>query len=97
MTDLDGIITTIRQHRDILAEKYGIAVLGIFGSRVRREEKQGSDIDLLAEILKPVSLLELVGAEIYLGDLLGLKVDLVPKRSLREELKEAILKEAVPV
>ncbi len=97
MTELDGIITTIRQHRDILEEKYGIAVLGIFGSRVRREEKQGSDIDLLAEILKPVSLLELVGAEIYLGDLLGLKVDLVPKRSLREELKEAILKEAVPV
>ncbi len=97
MTDLDGIITTIRQHNDILEEKHGIAVLGIFGSRVRREEKQGSDIDLLVEILEPVSLLELVGAEIYLSDLLGLKVDLVPRRSLREELKEAILKEAVPV
>lgn len=97
MTDLDGIITTIRQHRDILEEKYGIAVVGIFGSRVRREERQGSDIDLLVEILKSVSLLELVGAEIYLSDLLGLKVDLVPRRSLREELKEVILKEAVPV
>ena len=97
MTDLDEIKKTIRQHRDILEEKYGIAVVGIFGSHVRGEEKQGSDIDLLAEILKPVSLLELVGAEIYLSDLLGLKVDLVPRRSLREELKEAILKEAVPV
>ncbi len=97
MTDLDGIITTIRQHRDILEEKYGIAVVGIFGSRVRHEERQGSDIDLLVEILKSVSLLELVGAEIYLSDLLGLKVDLVPRRSLREELKEVILKEAVPV
>ena len=97
MTDLDEIKKTRRQHSDILEEKYGIAVVSIFGSHVRGEEKQGSDIDLLVEILKPVSLLELVGAEIYLGDLLGLKVDLVPRRSLREELKESILKEAVPV
>ncbi len=97
MTDLDEIKKTIRQHRDTLEEKYGIAVVSIFGSHVRGEEKQDSDIDLLAEILKPVSLLELVGAEMYLSDLLGLKVDLVPRRSLREELKEAILKEAVPV
>jgi len=41
--------------------------------------------------------LELVGAENYLSDILGLKVDLVPKRSLREELKETILKETLSV
>ncbi|RMG05518.1 MAG: nucleotidyltransferase [Nitrospirae bacterium] len=97
MPDLSEIIRTIRQHRDVLLEQYGISVVGIFGSYVRGEAKEGSDIDLIAEIVKPISLLEIVGAEIYLGDILGLKVDLVPKRSLREELKEAILREAVPV
>lgn len=97
MTTLDEVRGIIRQHSGILAEKYGISVVGIFGSYVRGEEKAGSDIDLLAEILKPISLLELVGAELYLSDVLGLKVDLVPKRSLREELKETILEEAVAV
>jgi len=97
MPTLNEVKEVIRRHSDILAERYGISVVGIFGSYVRSEEKAGSDIDLLAEILKPISLLELVGAELYLSEVLSLKVDLVPKRSLREELRETILKEAVTV
>jgi len=97
MSTLDEIRKIIRQHSSVLAERYGIAVVGVFGSYVRGEEKLKSDLDLLADILKPISLLELVGAEIYLSEVLGVKVDLVPKRSLREELKESILREAVAV
>ena len=97
MSTLDEIRKIIRQHGSVLAERYGIAVVGVFGSYVRGEEKLKSDLDLLADILKPISLLELVGAEIYLSEVLGVKVDLVPKRSLREELKESILREAVAV
>ena len=97
MSTLDEIREIIRQHSSVLAERYGIAVVGVFGSYVRGEEKLKSDLDLLADILKPISLLELVGAEIYLSEVLGVKVDLVPKRSLREELKESILREAVAV
>jgi predicted nucleotidyltransferase len=51
MSDLSEITGTIKQHRDILQKRYGISVLGIFGSYVRGEAKEGSDIDLLAEIL----------------------------------------------
>jgi predicted nucleotidyltransferase len=47
------------------------------------------------EILRPISLLELAGAEIYLGEVLGAKVDLVPKRDVRSELREIILGEAI--
>ena len=97
MKTLDQIKTIIRQHRDVLAERYGIAVVGIFGSYVRDEQGQQSDIDLLADILRPISLLELVGAELYLNEILGLKVDLVPKRDVREELRETILREAIAV
>jgi predicted nucleotidyltransferase len=94
---IDEVREIIRQHSGVLAERYGVSVVGIFGSYVRNEEKAGSDIDLLAEILKPISLLELVGAELYLSEVLALKVDLVPKRSLREELRETVLNEAVSV
>jgi len=97
MLTLNEVKEVVRQHSSILQERYGVSVVGIFGSYVRGEEKAGSDIDLLAEILKPISLLELVGAELYLSEVLGVKVDLVPKRSLRAELKETILKEAVAV
>ena len=97
MLTVNEVKEVVRQHNSVLAERYGVSVVGIFGSYVRGDEKAGSDIDLLAEILKPISLLELVGAEIYLSEVLGLKVDLVPKLSLRAELKEAILKEAVAV
>ena len=95
MKTLEEIKEVIGQHRDVLADKYGIAVLAIFGSYVRDEQKKESDIDLLVEILRPISLLELAGAEIYLTEVLKAKVDLVPKRSVREELRETILREAV--
>lgn len=97
MKNLDEIRETIKQHRNVLAEKYGIAVVGIFGSCVRGEQGRQSDIDLLAEILRPISLLEIVGAEIYLSEVLGGKVDLVPKRDVREELRDSIIREAVSV
>jgi predicted nucleotidyltransferase len=95
MKTLNEIRTIIRQHRDVLAERYGVAVVGVFGSYVRGEQKGQSDIDLLVDILHPISLLELVGAEIYISEILGTKVDLIPKRDVREELRETIFAETV--
>jgi len=62
---------------------------------VRGEQKRGSDIDLLAEFEEPVSLLDIVGAEIYLKKILKTKVDLIPKEDLRPEIRKRIMKEAV--
>lgn len=97
MKSIKEIRTIIRRHQDVLAERYGVRVVGLFGSYVRKEQRRRSDIDLLAEILRPISLLELVGAEIYLSEVLGTSVDLVPKRNVREELREAILSEAIAI
>lgn len=97
MKDINEIKEIIKQHRNILADKYGVSVVGIFGSYVRGEQEQRSDIDLLADILRPISLLEMVGAEIYLSEALGIKVDLVPERSVREELRDNILEEVVNI
>ncbi|MGB9776098.1 MAG: nucleotidyltransferase family protein [Anaerolineae bacterium] len=97
MRSLEEIAGLLREQQAILAQRYGVAVVGIFGSYVRGEAGPESDLDLLVEFLRPVSLLELVGAELYLSEALGVKVDLIPRRSLRPELRDVILREAVPV
>ena len=78
-------------------ERYGVRVAGLFGSYVRGEQQPGSDVDLLADFVRPASLLELVGAELYLSEVLGMKVDLIPKRAVREELRETIFRETIAV
>jgi predicted nucleotidyltransferase len=93
--ELTDIRSLIRQHRDILAERYGVRVVAVFGSYVRGEQTGQSDLDLLVEFIHPISLLEFIGAEIYLTEALGVKTDLVPKHDVRVELRESILSQAV--
>jgi len=59
------------------------------------EETPKSDVDILVEFERPVSLLRVSSLENYLSDLINMKVDVVRKRSIRKELKENILNEAV--
>ncbi|MCX5885887.1 MAG: nucleotidyltransferase family protein [Proteobacteria bacterium] len=95
MKTLTKIRNILDTHREDLQQKYHVRIVGIFGSYVRAEQKKKSDLDLIAEFDKPISLLELVGAEIYLSKILKTKVDLIPKEDLRPELKDSILKEAL--
>jgi predicted nucleotidyltransferase len=95
MKTLAEIQSALREHQEELLQKHKMRVVGIFGSYVRKEQKRGSDLDLLAEFDEPASLLALVGAEIYLSKILGVKVDLIPRQDVRPELRERILREAV--
>ncbi len=97
MKGIENIKKILADHKDELREKYRITAIGIFGSYIRGEQKKKSDIDILVVFDEPISLLDLVGAENYLSDLLNMKVDLVPKEDLRPELKNIILKETVYV
>lgn len=92
---LDEIKNILDEHREELKGKYKITEIGVFGSYVRGEQKNRSDVDLLAQFGEPISLLGLVAAENYISDLLRMKVDLVPKEDVRPELKDRILKEVV--
>lgn len=97
MKGIENIKKILADHKDELREKYRITAIGIFGSYVRGEQKKKSDIDILVVFDEPISLLDFVGAENHLSDLLNMKVDLVPKEDLRPELKNIILKETVYV
>ena len=64
-------------HRDDLRDGCGVKEIGIFGSYVREEQKETSDVDILVEFEMPVGLLAFAGLKNYLSDYLGVEVDLV--------------------
>ncbi len=97
MRKIDKVKKILAEHRDELRREYKIIEMGIFGSYIRGEQKRKSDIDILVKFDEPVSLLGWVGAENYLTDILGIKVDLVPREDVRPELKKRIFKEVVYV
>jgi len=92
MRKIDKVKKILAEHRDELRREYKIIEMGIFGSYIRGQQKKKSDIDILVEFDEPVSLLDWVGAENYLTDILGIKVDLVPREDVRPNLKKEYLR-----
>ncbi len=82
-----------------LRERYGVKELGVFGSYLRGEQRQDSDLDLLVDFEKDISLWNVMELEEFLSERLGVRVDLIMKSSLRfrPHTAEKILKSYVPV
>ncbi len=80
-----------------LARQCRARKVSVFGSCVRREMHADSDIDFLVDFESKYSLLDHARLIYSLEDLLGRKVDVVPRRALREELKPYVLKEVQPL
>lgn len=93
----DEIIARLRAALPGLRTRYGIGALSVFGSRLRGTENSDSDLDLLVEFDRTPGFFQFIELEDWLGGLLGLKVDLVMKTSLRPRIAERILAEAVAV
>jgi predicted nucleotidyltransferase len=87
----------LRDHLADIAGRYHVASLALFGSRVRGEGRTDSDLDVLAHFDVTPSLLTLLKLENELSDLLGVRVDLVIRESLRPSIKERVLTDLVPV
>lgn len=73
-----------------VTQKVQPTLLGIFGSYARGEENENSDLDILIDFDLKVDLLELIGIEQELSELLGIKVDLITLRSVNQSLKSYI-------
>jgi uncharacterized protein len=94
---LEKILEILRQQIPTLAERYSVETLEVFGSYVRSEQKKDSDLDILITFKEDPSLLTYIAIENYLSDLLGIKVDLVMKDSLKPKIGQQILRESIPV
>ncbi|HYG62738.1 MAG TPA: nucleotidyltransferase family protein [Thermoanaerobaculia bacterium] len=95
--DLDQHLVKLRQHMPELEKRFRVRSLGVFGSYVHRQQKPGSDLDLLVSFEELPSLFGFLALENYLSDLLGLKVDLVMADALKPRIGARILREVVPV
>jgi predicted nucleotidyltransferase len=92
---LNELLQTKREEILRTAAKYGAYNVRVFGSVARGEADEKSDIDLLVDMDPGRSLFDLGGLLTDLQDLLGCEVDVVPEDSLRERIRERVLKEAV--
>ena len=100
----EEMLGKLRAHKKILKERFGITKLQLFGSYSRDEAVKGSDVDLLAYFDEDRKYSGGFGgvysvrlARTYLEKILGLKVDLIPSKQLRSEVRPHVEKEMVSV
>jgi predicted nucleotidyltransferase len=91
------LLVIMRELKPKIMKRYKAKVIELFGSIVRGEQSETSDIDILVDFEEGADLFDLTGLAIFLEEELGRKVDVVPKRALREELRQSVLREAMPV
>jgi uncharacterized protein len=92
---LNRLRAALRRELPHLRERFSVRSLGVFGSFVRGEQTDSSDLDVLVEFDETPSLLTFIALENHLSDLLGVKVDLVMRDSLKPRIGEHVLREVV--
>lgn len=95
--NLNELITKLKVILPSLKSQFHVRSLEVFGSYVRGEEREKSDLDLLVTFDEVPTLFKFVALENFLSDSLGIKVDLVMKDSLKPIIGKYILEEAQPV
>nr|MDO8096451.1 nucleotidyltransferase family protein [Candidatus Wukongarchaeota archaeon] len=95
--NLERIINALKDLGKEIKKDYKAEIIGVFGSYVRGEQKEGSDVDILVRFLEGATLFDFVGLGDFLEEKLGVKVDIVSERALRQEIREQILEEVVAV
>ena len=97
MKNAAEIIKRLKALKGYIAKNYKVKELGLFGSIIKNRQTAKSDIDILVDFKKGADLFDLVGLGQFLEEKLHCKVDIVPKRALRTEIKKSVLAEVVQV
>ena len=80
----------VAAHRDELREvlrRHGVTNARLFGSVARGDDHEGSDVDLMVDFPGGTSLIDIIGIEFELEDILGVSVDLVPADGLKDRVR----------
>jgi len=92
MKTFEEIKEIIKQHRQELEEKYKAKSIAIFGSYIRGEQNDKSDIDILVEFKEPVGFLFIHLAD-FLEEILKVKVDLVTPDAIKPNRRKYIMED----
>jgi predicted nucleotidyltransferase len=85
----------LRRELPTLRTRFHVRYLGLFGSYVQGTPRKDSDLDVLVEFADEPGLFEFIELEDHLSSLLGIKVDLVMKSTLKPLIGRHILSEVV--
>ena len=90
------VLRTLKAHESELRRR-GVCHAAVFGSVVRGEARDDSDIDVLVELgpERPMGLFEYASLKLYIAELVGGTGDVVNRKTLKPLLRERILREAV--
>lgn len=97
MKDINEIISILKELKPEIEKNFNITELGVFGSFVRNEQTDASDIDILIDYKKGTSILTLGGLQYMLSELFNTKVDIVMKKTLKKRIGKQILSEVIYV
>lgn len=91
---------SLREHRDAvldIAASIGAMNVRIFGSVLREEDTEGSDVDLLVDVPRGTTLLDMVRLQNAIEDALGVSVDVLTAEDLPLRIRDRVLEEARPL
>jgi len=92
---IQQILSILKEYKNQVAKEYGILEIGIFGSAVRNESTDKSDVDVVIHVRKP-DLFMLAGVKSDLEERLNRPVDIVTYReTMNRFLKKRIDEGAV--
>lgn len=91
------VLQQLARCKPLLATRYGVDRLALFGSTARDGARPDSDIDILVSFDGPATSERYFGVQFFLEDLLGRPVDLVTDKALRPELRPFVEREAIHV
>jgi hypothetical protein len=98
--EFEKIKHKIALNKEYLRKTYGVEEIGVFGSFARGDNDANSDVDIAIEInheKATVGFFEFARMERFLEELLGRKVDLVTKRSIKPYIKERVLSQMIMI
>ena len=94
MKNLNEIKNLLEEYKQTLINKYHIKTIGLFGSAVRGDASDVSDVDILVEFEKPIGLdFVLLGDE--LEEILGVKVDLITPNAIKPRMFDYIKQDLI--
>jgi len=95
---IDELLTVLKGCRHGLTERFGVLDMAVFGSYAKGKQSKRSDIDILVELEKTHKTFDnYMELKFFLTGVIGGKVDLVMKDSMRDELKARVFSEAIHV
>jgi predicted nucleotidyltransferase len=87
------IIKIIKNNKPEIESRYGVQLLGLFGSFVKERQRKKSDVDILVTFNRDIDLFEFLDLREFLEKKLGTKVDLVMATALMPTIGKRILAE----